>query len=569
VNEQSRSWLGWLHSDPQRLRADLARHQQLDARPLAESQPRRDIPLDAAQASAAFYGRGPLRVLAPAGSGKTRTLTARIAYLVESGVRPDQILALAFNTRAAAEMRERLSELGIAGINTETFHALGLRLLRDRGTWTLDEARYDELVNRTIMESTGSPASKKETQRLRKLLHEYRANLVPLIEMQGIEASDLDDLSALLEAFHAKQEAEQVLNFDDMIYLVIRYLLINPDWRGQWQRQFEFVLVDEFQDLNQSQLILMQLLALPHNNLFVVGDDDQMIYGWRGAAVANILDFEATYPTAQSIVLETNYRSSRAIVKAARKLIGFNPVRVAKDFRARPKAPPGQVELRTGAGLAAQLDQIGAWLYEVADEGGELGADTAILARLNREAEQVRDALDQIGLRTQLHGDDDLEATADLRAIQIMTVHKAKGKEFPNVVYFNLSRKATKSTSLEAEERRVAYVGVTRAIQRLLITTDTRRPSGFVRETLLNSSWDDYATCHLERRLSGRWARFCFAQSRGLSKLTAWFNGRYGPAPDQPLTSDLPVTVRELMDEIRFRRRLGVPETARPSAIVP
>src|SRR5215208_8378864 len=154
------------------------------------------------------------------------------------------------------------------------------------------------------------------------------------------------------------------VDFDDMIYLAVRALLENDTLRRAYQSRFEFVLVDEFQDLNEAQLLLLQIIGLPENNIFAVGDDDQMIYGFRGADVKHILEFEKRFPVASTHVLNTNYRSSRMIVRHAGWLIRNNMDRVSKDIQARREAQLGRFEVTGAPSLLEQAKLTGTWLAE-------------------------------------------------------------------------------------------------------------------------------------------------------------------------------------------------------------
>ena len=206
---------------------------------------------------------GPLRVLAPAGSGKTRTLTARIAHLTACGIPAERILALAFNSRAAQEMQTRLANLDISGVRTATFHALGFEVLREQSNWSLDGEKYHEMLEETLAARLDVAPRSSQVEALAKHVLQVRTELVRPDSLLDTLDSSLS-FAALYADFCSRQQHARVLNFEDMIYLALQSLLGSESLRRKWQTRFEFVLVDEFQDLNLSQMIFMQVLALPH-----------------------------------------------------------------------------------------------------------------------------------------------------------------------------------------------------------------------------------------------------------------------------------------------------------------
>ena len=634
--------------------------QQPDQQPTREAPPVKpatphdyDTDLDPMQKRAKDTVRGPVRVLAPAGSGKTKTLTNRVIHLLNQGVPSDDILALAFNRKAALEMTQRLQSRGVRNVEIRTFHALGYQILRETLGW-----RY---------------SGEKEYQRTRQLLAQAVAKqikipprrdsdpLAPFMEMLSYAKSSLPDLTNLrveleetavnfepiFQEFLRSQSQKKHLTFDDMIYLSCRLLLRQDDLRQRYQERFKFLLVDEFQDLNKSQILFLTMLAMPQNNLFVVGDDDQMIYGWRGAEVEHILNFPKRFPTAAETVLSTNYRSTQAIVTHSRRLIDNNKKRVPKNIRARQGAPAGLFKIEFADDLWAQVQAAVKWLQSRVQEHGATWEQSAILYRYRAyqyplalalsqadiphtevdlrelfqtpvgqdvyaylvaavepeklEPEQTQRILKRPnkfftnkfiqairgwpGLReaqylhelpayayerlttlvdqlTNIHADLkarpmktaallyrlDLdfslegyyaEKGGDKRALDeeteliiwetifalaanfaapveflsfiretlarkarppqqnegltLSTIHQAKGREYPTVVYFNLSQGAHSEESDEIEEeRRVAYVGVTRARQDILITAQRGRPSQFLRELVQDPRFKTY-----------------------------------------------------------------------------
>ncbi|GAB4577546.1 MAG: hypothetical protein Fur0022_02770 [Anaerolineales bacterium] len=467
------------------------------------------FPLDPNQTLAATHLYGPLRVMAPAGSGKTRTLVSRITFLLQQGIPPERILALAFNRKAQQEMQDRLAALGHT-VNVRTFHSFGYEIVRHGLGWEYHEnshIRWMELYHACL--SRHLPG--EQIQSLEAYLALQRRatmELAPLKNLTLPSPYQNRPFQPIFEDLLAAQIAHQLLTFDGMIYFALRVLLANPALRHSLQHQYEFVLVDEFQDLNQAQMLLTRLIALPQNNLFVVGDDDQTIYGWRGADVRLILDFPQIYPDAQTVILATNYRSTRKIVRHARMLIEHNPERVAKDIQPRPGAGVGTLDVLLTTGIRQQAKAALDWI-ESQKETHALSWDAfAILYRTNSSIYPVIPLLEQRNIPYTLAKDTgeaspEADSPPDIQpnAITLLTIHKSKGKEFPFVVYFNFVQSAAgyHETTLP-EERRVAYVGATRAQQGLLLTADEDRYSPFLRELTLNPAFANYAIPYLERQ---------------------------------------------------------------------
>ncbi|HPM59537.1 MAG TPA: ATP-dependent helicase [bacterium] len=354
-----------------------------------------DDNLDASQHAAVAHLQGPIRVLAPAGSGKTRTLINRVIHLLNQGVEPGRIVALAFNKKAADEMAARLQSRGIAaanrmhqpGVVVRTFHGFGYEIIRRALGWSYDGAGEQEQL-RLLMQQAVSRHHRLTPRRGQDALEPFIAalnrakmELLPLDKMSVETEEESLPFAPVFEAFLALQKARRFCNFDDMIYLALVLLLERPGLRQELQQRFRFVLVDEFQDLNAAQILLMNLLALPHNNLFVVGDDDQMIYGWRGADVRHILDFPRRYGGAVDCTLETNYRSAQAIVRHAAWLIGHNRHRVAKPMHTPPGAAPGRVTFQNCASLWEQAREAVQWITAQREERQGQWSDFAILFR--------------------------------------------------------------------------------------------------------------------------------------------------------------------------------------------
>ena len=353
------------------------------------------VQLDAAQRAAVEHARGPARVLAPAGSGKTKTLISRVVELVDRGADPSGILMLAFNRKAAEQLEERLAALGIAstrrlgspleeappsrrprrrgggppghpdrppGVHCATFNAFGYRYQREvlRARFSLDhDGRSLRALMARAMETAGVSLRELKPRRgsdpvgaFMQGLTRVRAALEPPagveVRIESLGDTPLLDLPfAPTHAQYARAQAATGLqSFDDQIYFAVADMLADPSHRAFIQARFDHVLVDEFQDLNGAQLALVDVLSRPHRRLFVVGDDDQLIYGWRQADPRGILEFHRRMPPrpwSATYTLCTNYRCSRAVVETGARLVAHNLVREAKDIRPREGAQDGAV----------------------------------------------------------------------------------------------------------------------------------------------------------------------------------------------------------------------------------
>jgi DNA helicase-2/ATP-dependent DNA helicase PcrA len=302
--------------------------------------------LNPAQREAVVHGDGPLLVLAGAGSGKTRVLTMRIAQLVlERGVSPSAILAVTFTNKAAGEMRQRIARLlreEPRGMWCGTFHSIGARMLRTHATLvgrTASYTIYDEDDNvaliKRIMERVNVSAKDTAPQAVVSAISDAKNRLVSEAEYANLAG---DKFSRAVAKVYAELETtlrqNNAATFDDLLTLPVALLEQHADLRAQYQQRFRHILVDEYQDTNRAQYRLVSLLGSDHGNITVVGDDDQSIYGWRGANIRNILDFERDFPSARVIRLETNYRSTPEILQLANAAIAPNSERLGKTLRA-------------------------------------------------------------------------------------------------------------------------------------------------------------------------------------------------------------------------------------------
>ena len=382
--------------------------------------------LNEAQREAVLHFEGPMLVLAGAGSGKTRVLTTRIAHLVEHhGVDPRHILAVTFTNKAAGEMRERIGRLlgdEPAGMWCGTFHSIGARMLRSHARLvgrTPSFTIYDEDdatgVIKRIMERLRIAARDHSPRSILDAISDAKNALVTVSEYEALakdpHARAVAPVYAELEG--ALRQANAV-TFDDLLVLPVRMLEQNEQVREQYRDRFRFVLVDEYQDTNRAQYRFVKLIGGEHGNVMVVGDDDQSIYGWRGADIRNILDFERDFPNARVVRLEENYRSTPQILDLANVAISANTERRGKTLRS---TRPGG-ERATVVGAYDDRDEADFIVEEIAARRGSpsgraaghaVGAglmlrDFAVLYRTNAQSRSLEEALRRRGFAYRLVG---------------------------------------------------------------------------------------------------------------------------------------------------------------------
>ena len=420
-----------IYRDADSCAQEIHRHLREATSPQRRRVRQHEVHLDASQEQAAHHTNGAVRVLAPAGSGKTTTMVERVADLVDGGIRESSILVLAFNRKAAEQLEQRLPSIGIRtrrklfdpehdGVVCATFNAFGSRYQHEvvgtRLNLQTGTAVWRRHMDRAVLKAGYSMAHLKPKrgsdpiQQFLKALSRVRADLQPVetieveIESFGSEQNPLIPFGPIYEAFQQVQLAANMHSFDDQIYLTIRDLLAVPEHRRRIQQQFEYILVDEFQDLNGAQLALVDILSRPHRNLFVVGDDDQLIYGWRFAKPANILEFHDRMPPkplSATYTLVTNYRCSRAIVSTSQRLIDHNLIREPKDIQAAADAAEGSVQFvgssewgERAAAICAFLQNEKQRLPESESEWRKL----AVLCRYKSQQPLVAMALDSAAI---------------------------------------------------------------------------------------------------------------------------------------------------------------------------
>lgn len=525
--------------------------------------------LDPEQAAAATLPDGPAQIIAPAGSGKTTTLIARLGYLLTKGVSPERIAVMTFNRDAADELRARIASRlapfvpAAIDIEVRTLHALARQVLMDAGALGELIADREPLLRaarrRCLIGRSPDAPPLPDVASLDTWLSAWKVEGRP----------PPPEAAPVLAAYDALLAARHASDFDDLVVGAADRLASNPRLRLRWQSRFSHVCVDEFQDVDAAQLRLVRLLGAPENNLFVVGDDDQTIYAWRLADVRRILEFTSAYPDARRVLLATNYRCPPTVVATSARLIGVNQERFTKAIRALPRATDGDAAARSLVAFPTVTpdwaDRLAAFASSSAVHGkrscllartraelapltlalvragirhwcsvpSPLDAEPAksiveVLQRMPLERPPFQSLLEARGARGWRRGDpgdalseDDLaaldamtgwaagfrsladflgalddarmrlEALRDPEApVELITVHAAKGREWETVVVIGFeeerfpNRRALLGAADPAraveEERRLAYVAMTRATERLVLAFDPARPSRFL-----------------------------------------------------------------------------------------
>ena len=363
--------------------------------------------LNTNQLEATSHFEGPLLVLAGAGSGKTRVLTARVCHLIqEFGISPKKILTVTFTNKAAAEMRERITKLlgsEPIGMWMGTFHAMGARLLRrhaDRLGWDRSFSIFDSdqslRVIKSVQEELGLDLKRWNPKAIRAEISNSKNRLEDdktfQLETQSGSEFFIRTVGQVFSAYQGALQAQNAFDFDDLLMKPVELLEGYRDLLDHYRGRFSFILVDEYQDTNRAQFRFVELLARAHGNLMVVGDPDQSIYAWRGADVRNILDFETAFPSARVVPLEINYRSKESILSAANAVIGENVNRPKKILRASRKGGDKITLVET----SNEKDEAQWIVSEIQDQIQSTQrlsiCDCAVLYRTNAQARALEDA---------------------------------------------------------------------------------------------------------------------------------------------------------------------------------
>lgn len=350
------------------------------------------------QKEAVLYINGPMLVLAGAGSGKTKVLTNRIANLIDNGISPANILAITFTNKAAKEMKDRVFNLignDAYMIQISTFHSLGLKILKEN----YEKLGYDKnfvvidsddalTVIKKIMKDMNLSPQYYNAKNIRNKISSAKNELMDLQSFANLEYDK--NIVKVYEKYLEKLKLNNSVDFDDLLILPIRLFREYPSVLESYQERYKYILIDEYQDTNECQYIFSKMLAKKYKNIFVVGDNDQAIYAFRGANYKNILNFEKDYPDCKTILLEENYRSTKTILNAANSVIKNNKLRKDKNLWSNNEEGELIKYIRTD-GEKEEADYVAKEIKKLINEGVN-PVDIAILYRTNAQSRVMEEA---------------------------------------------------------------------------------------------------------------------------------------------------------------------------------
>jgi len=362
------------------------------------------------QRLAVQHGPGPLLILAGAGSGKTRVITRRVGYLLQSGVKAWNILAITFTNKAAGEMRSRVDAISPGNrVLVSTFHSLGARLLRqyadrlnlDKNFTIYDTDDRNKLV-KDALERSGIDNVKFTPERLGGAISKAKNALLTPKQFDLTAADFFSQTVSKVYAIYEKRLRDaNAMDFDDLLYLPALALKFNEELRAELDARFKYVLIDEYQDTNQAQYEFARRLNMHHPNLCVVGDPDQNVYRWRGADLRNIMDFERDFPGAKVITLEQNFRSTKSVIAAANSLIKHNRQRKDKTLTTENGEGAPVKVLRFDNGLD-EAEGVVLAIKETVRSGRFRYRDHAIFLRINALTRSLESAFVKHGVPFQI-----------------------------------------------------------------------------------------------------------------------------------------------------------------------
>ncbi|NCQ11910.1 MAG: UvrD-helicase domain-containing protein [Bacteroidetes bacterium] len=373
--------------------------------------------LNPRQREAVAHTFGPLLIIAGAGSGKTRVLTYRIAYLLDQKVvQPYEILSLTFTNKAAKEMQERIGKLVGEEVAKKlwmgTFHSVFSKILRfecDKIGYNSNFSIYDsddsERVVKTILQELRIDAKEIKPRVIRSIISSNKNELIsPELFKQKFITSTIDDIAAqVYPIYEARLKKSNAMDFDDLLVKPIQLFEEHPEILEKYQDRFKFILIDEYQDTNKAQYEVTKMLAKKNNNICVVGDDAQSIYAFRGADIGNILDFQNDYPNAKKVPLEQNYRSTQAILKAADSVIKINSKQLDKTLWTENERGESIILLES-YNERDEATRVGYHINNLRMRRGYKLNDFAILYRTNFQSRVFEDALRSKNMAYQLVG---------------------------------------------------------------------------------------------------------------------------------------------------------------------
>ena len=426
--------------------------------------------LNPAQRDAVTHGEGPLLILAGAGSGKTRVLTHRIAYLVHSGqARADELLAITFTNKAAQEMRERVELLlgrSTRGMWVLTFHAACTRMLRveaPRLGYTRQFTIYDQADSRRMvrlcLDRVGADPKRFTPGAVQSQISDAKNRLRDAAEYRGMVGSYFEQTVADAYDLYERELVRcNAMDFDDLLVRAVNVLELFPEVRERYQQAFEHLLVDEYQDTNHAQYRWLTLLAGERRNLAVVGDDAQSVYGFRGADIRNILDFEDDFPDAHVVKLEQNYRSTQTILSAANAVIAHNRNQVRKELWTEV-GEGDPVTIRALADEHAEARAVLSEIEQLVDEGVSR-SEIAVFYRTNAQSRVLEDALVRADVPYQVIGGTKFYDRAEIKdAIAYLSLLANPSDQISFTRVANSPRRGIGQTSLSRVIGQAATLG--------------------------------------------------------------------------------------------------------------
>ena len=368
--------------------------------------------LNPSQRKAVEHIDGAMLILAGAGSGKTKTLTTRLAYLVgEVGIDPANTLTLTFTNKAASQMRERALKLMPTKVSFPpllcTFHKFGLLFLKfhieklgRRNTFVIIDSDDKKRLLRSIAKELKIDLN---ISFIASEISKYKNSLLtPEVVIQKAELPDYKKVAKIYEVYQANIEENNLVDFDDLLMLTYKILDEHSELRKETSNRYKYIMVDEYQDTNELQFRLLEHLCSEHGNLCVVGDDDQSIYGWRGANIRNILEFADYFKNTKTVKLETNYRSTDPILKAANTLIEHNSTRLGKKLSSH-KGEGADVKLLHSLDESMEAKAIAHQIHKLIDKGANPD-EIAVLYRINALSRSLEEGFSKEGLGFKLIG---------------------------------------------------------------------------------------------------------------------------------------------------------------------
>ncbi len=440
--------------------------------------------LNIAQRTAAEIVHGPVLVLAGPGSGKTRLLTHRIAYMVsEIGIDPYHILAVTFTNRAAREMRERLHGLAgssVDGLTMGTFHSICARWLRrdmqhmgrERDFLIYDSDDQLRVMKRVVAELKLDD-KRYNPRAILGTISRAKNELVTVEEYARYNRSYYDEIvTRCYQRYQELLTESNALDFDDLLMVMVQVLQQHPAVLAQYHERYRYLLVDEYQDTNRAQYVLVRLLAQHKRNLFVVGDDDQGIYAWRGADIRNILQFEDDYPDAQVVLLEQNYRSTGAILATAQAVMSGSRQRKHAKQLWTQNGDGVKVSLIEGYDQNDEAQRVVEEISRLLHSGEYQAGDCAIMYRTNAQSRVLEEALIARNVRYQIVGGTrfyERREVKDVLAYLRVIANHADSVSLERIINTpprGIGDKTVATLQREAAERGLSLFGVLQQLQR-------------------------------------------------------------------------------------------------------